>query len=175
MKKTQLVFPVLVIILLIAVGLGVHYYDASKGVAYSVAQIDSKAHMPYLGNIIDQTQANTDFRKVLFTGTRSQLVIMSIPPGGEVGDETHTYTEQTLFFLSGTGVAVLDGKTSPIGPGDVVVVTPGTEHNFINTGTSSLKIYTVYAPPNHIDGTTEATKAEADANAQDEVYGNQPK
>jgi mannose-6-phosphate isomerase-like protein (cupin superfamily) len=80
-----------------------------------------------------------------------------------------------LFFLSGTGVAVLDGKTSPIGPGDVVVVTPGTEHNFINTGTSSLKIYTVYAPPNHIDGTTEATKAEADANAQDEVYGNQPK
>jgi mannose-6-phosphate isomerase-like protein (cupin superfamily) len=175
MKKTQLVFPVVVIILLIAVGLGVHYYDASKGVAYSVTQIDSKAHMPYLGNIIDQTQANTDFRKVLFTGTRSQLVIMSIPPGGEVGDETHTYTEQTLFFLSGTGVAVLDGKTSPIGPGDVVVVTPGTEHNFINTGTSSLKIYTVYAPPNHIDGTTEATKAEADANAQDEVYGNQPK
>jgi mannose-6-phosphate isomerase-like protein (cupin superfamily) len=175
MKKAQFIFPVIVIILLFAVGFGVHYYDVSKGVAYSVAQIESKANMPYLGNIVEETQANTDFRKVLFTGTRSQLVIMSIPPGGEVGAETHIYTEQTLFFLSGMGVAVLDGKTSPIGPGDVVVVTPGTEHNFINTGTSSLKIYTVYAPPNHIDGTTEATKAEADANAQDEAYGNQPK
>ncbi|HUC88969.1 MAG TPA: cupin domain-containing protein [Candidatus Paceibacterota bacterium] len=176
MKKSQFVFSlIVVIILLLVVGAGVHYYDKSKGVAYSVAQIDSKANMPYLANIVEQTQANTDFRKVLFTGTRSQLVIMSIPPGGEVGDETHTYTEQTLFFLSGTGKAVLDGKISPIGPGDVVVVVPGTEHNFINTGAVPLKIYTVYAPPNHIDGTTEATKAEADANVQDEAYGNQPK
>jgi mannose-6-phosphate isomerase-like protein (cupin superfamily) len=176
MKKSQFVFSLIVIIiLLLVVGVGVHYYDKSKGVAYSVAQIDSKANMSYLGNIVQDTQTNTDFRKVLFTGTRSQLVIMSIPPGGEVGAETHTYTEQTLFFLSGTGKAVLNGKTSPIGPGDVVVVVPGTEHNFINTGTIPLKIYTVYAPPNHIDGTTEATKAEADANVQDEAYGNQPK
>jgi mannose-6-phosphate isomerase-like protein (cupin superfamily) len=131
--------------------------------------------MPYLTNIIQQTETNTDFRKVLFTGTRSQLVIMSIPPEGEVGTEIHKYTEQTLFFLSGTGQAILNGKTSPIVPGDVVVVTPGTEHNFINTGTVPLKIYTVYAPPNHIDGTIENTKATADANVKDEAYGNQPK
>lgn len=176
MKKSKFVFsPILVMIALVAVGAGVHYYDKSKGVVYSVAQIDSKANTLYSGNIVQDTQVNTNFRKVLFTGTRSQLVIMSIPPGGEVGSETHTYTEQTLFFLSGTGKAILDGKTSPIGPGDVVVVVPGTEHNFINTGTVPLKIYTVYAPPNHIDGTIEATKVAADANAQDEAYGNQPK
>ena len=100
---------------------------------------------------------------------------MNILPGGEVGDEVHTYTEQTLFFLSGTGKAILNGKESPIIAGDVVVVTPGTEHNFINTGTVPLKIYTVYAPPNHIDGTIETTKADADKNVQDEAYGNQPK
>jgi mannose-6-phosphate isomerase-like protein (cupin superfamily) len=175
MRKSKFIFSIVVIVVIVAVGALVHFYDTSKGVVYSVAQIESKANMPYLGNIIEQTQANTDFRKVLFTGTRSQLVIMSIPPSGEVGDEVHTYTEQTLFFLSGTGKAVLDGKTSPIGPGDVVVVTPGTEHNFINTGTVPLKLYTVYAPPNHIDGTTEATKAGADVNVQDGAYGNQPK
>ena len=162
------------LILVIAL-IGVYYFYQNKGVSYSVAQIDGKAGMPYVANIISETAQNTNFRKVLFTGTRSQLVVMSIPPGGEVGEETHTYTEQTLFFLSGTGKAVLDGKESPIKAGDVVVVTPGTKHNFINTGTIPLKLYTVYAPPNHIDGLIEATKADADANVQDEAYGNQPK
>ena len=163
------------VVLLVAVWIGVHYYDKSIGETYSVVQIDSKANMPYITNIIKETQTNADFRKVLFTGTRSQLVVMNILPGGEVWDEVHTYTEQTLFFLSGTGKAILNGKESPIVAGDVVVVTPGTEHNFINTGTVPLKIYTVYAPPNHIDGTTEASKAEADANVQDEAYGQQAK
>ena len=176
MKKSQLVCSlVAVMISLLTVGAGVHYYDKSKGTTFNVVQIDSKANMPYWGNIVEQTQLNTDFRKVLFTGTRSQLVMMSIPPGGEVGEEIHTYTEQTLFFLSGTGQAILGGKTNPIRPGDVVVVVPGTKHNFINTGSVPLKIYTVYDPPNHIDGTTEATKVEADANVQDEAYGNQPR
>ncbi len=126
-------------------------------------------------NIINETEKNTYFRKVLFTGTRSQLVVMDIPPGGEVGEETHKYTEQTLFFLSGTGKAILNGKESPVSAGDVVVVTPGTKHNFINTGTSSLKIYTVYAPPNHIDGRVHITKADADKDAQDEAYGEMAK
>ncbi len=130
--------------------------------------------MSYHTNIIQDTQANDNFRRVLFTGENSQLVIMSIPPGGEVGKETHKYTEQTLFFLSGTGVGELDGKQFPIGPGDVAVVVPGTEHNFWNTGTVPLKIYTVYAPPNHIDGLVEATKAEADANTADEAIGEKP-
>lgn len=122
-------------------------------------------------NILAETEKNTYFRKVLFTGARSQLVVMDIPPGGEVGEETHKHTEQTLFFLSGAGKAVLDGKESPIGPGDVVVVTPGTKHNFANTGGESLKIYTVYAPPNHIDGRVHITKADADKDLEDEAFG----
>jgi mannose-6-phosphate isomerase-like protein (cupin superfamily) len=127
--------------------------------------------MSYNTNIIKETQDNANFRRVLFTGTNSQLVVMSIPPGGEVGAETHKYTEQTLFFLSGTGEGEFNGKTFPIGPGDVAVVVPGTEHNFRNTGTEPLKIYTVYAPPNHLPGLVEATKAEADANTADEAIG----
>lgn len=173
-KKAGYILPgVLVGVLAVIVVLGVYYYKQLQGNA--VALIDSKANMSYLVNIVSETQRNTNFRKVLFTGTRSQLVVMSIPPGGEVGEETHTYTEQTLFFLSGTGEAVLDGKTSPINAGDVVVVTPGTKHNFINTGSVPLKLYTVYAPPNHIDGLVEATKADADSNIQDEAYGEEPK
>lgn len=127
--------------------------------------------MSYYTNIVKDTQENRDFRQVLFTGLKSQLVVMSIPPGGEVGKETHKYTEQTLFFLSGTGEGELNGKTFPIGPGDVVVVIPGTEHNFRNTGRDDLKIHTVYAPANHIDGRVHHTKADADADTADEAVG----
>lgn len=130
-----------------------------------------KIPMSYYTNVIKETQENTYFRRVLFTGENSQLVVMSVPPGGEVGKETHKYTEQTLFFLSGTGEGELDGKKFPIGPGDVAVVVPGTEHNFRNTGTKDLKIYTVYAPPNHIDGRMHKTKADADADMADEAVG----
>lgn len=127
--------------------------------------------MNYSTNIVKNTEENENFRRVLFTGPKSQLVVMSIPSGGEVGEETHKYTEQTLFFLSGTGEGILDGKKFPIGPGDVVVVTAGTKHNFCNTGTCELKIYTVYAPPNHIDGRVHRTKADADADMEDEAVG----
>jgi mannose-6-phosphate isomerase-like protein (cupin superfamily) len=163
-------FPlIIVIVVLITVGVGVYFYQRKQ--SNNVALIDSKANMPYITNIVSETKNNTYFRKVLFTGTRSQLVVMSIPPGGEVGEETHVYTEQTLFFLSGTGKAILGGKESPISAGDVVVVTPGTKHNFINTGSDPLKIYTVYAPPNHIDGRIHVTKADADKDVQDEMFG----
>lgn len=114
---------------------------------------------------------NTDFRRVLFTGKKSQLVAMSIPPGGEIGEETHDHVEQTLSFQSGTGEGMLDGKTFPIVAGDVVVVTPGTRHNFKNTGSDPLKVATVYAPPNHIDGRVHHTKADADADTEDEAFG----
>ena len=96
---------------------------------------------------------------------------MDIPPGGEVGEEIHDNVEQSLFFMSGTGKAVLDDQESEIGEGDVVVVTPGTKHNFINTGSDSLKIYTLYAPANHIDERIHKTKADADADAEDEEFG----
>lgn len=127
--------------------------------------------MSFQTNIVHATNENNDFRRVLFTGAKSQLVVMSIPPGGEIGEETHDHVEQTLYFQSGTGEAMLDGETSRIGPGDVVVVTPGTRHNFKNTGTEPLKVATVYAPPNHIDGRVHVTKADADADEEDEAFG----
>lgn len=127
--------------------------------------------MSYITNIIKETEENNYFRKVLFTGARSQLVVMDIPAGGEVGEETHAHVEQTLFFLSGTGKAILNGEEKTIGAGDVVVVTPGTKHNFLNTGTGSLKVYTIYAPPNHIDGRVHITKADADKDDEDEAFG----
>lgn len=127
--------------------------------------------MPYFTHLLDQTIANTNFRTVLFTGAKSQLVLMSIPPGGEIGAETHKHVEQTLFFVSGKGEAILDGATQAFSAGDVVVVTPGVLHNFRNTGSEPLKLYTVYAPPNHIDGRVHATKADADADTADEAFG----
>ena len=126
---------------------------------------------PFQTNIIQATLNNQDYRRVIFTGSNSQLVVMSIPPGGEVGQETHKYAEQVLYFQAGTGEAILDGKKTSVGPGDVVVVTPGTQHNFVNTGTVPLKITTTYAPPNHIDGRIQHTKADADADTQDEAFG----
>lgn len=141
----------------------------------STASVSVKSNVKipesYYGNIIKDAQENKNFRRVVFTGLKSQLVVMSIPPGGEVGEETHKYTEQTLFFLSGTGEGILNDKKFSIGPGDVVVVVPGTKHNFKNTGSEDLKIYTVYAPPNHIDGRVHLTKAEADADTADEAVG----
>lgn len=173
---TPIKFPIVIaiIIVLIAANVFTYYYYQNKS-NNNLKLINNKANLPYITNIIKETEQNTYFRKVLFTGTRSQLVVMSISPSGEVGEETHAYTEQTLFFLSGTGKAVLDGKESPIKAGDVVVVTPGTKHNFINTGTDPLKIYTIYSPPNHIDGRIHVTKADADKDIQDEAYGQQVK
>ncbi len=127
--------------------------------------------MSYYGNILEEASSNEFFRKTLFTGAKSQLVVMHIPPGGEVGEEIHDHVEQALFFLSGTGIAELDGKSFLVGPGDAVVVTPGTKHNFKNTGTQPLKIYTVYAPPNHLEGTVHKTKEEADRDEKDETFG----
>ena len=127
--------------------------------------------MSYKGNILRETDENNNFRKVIFTGAKSQLVVMEIPPGGEIGEETHEHVEQTLFFLRGAAKAFLNGEEKNIKEGDVVVVTPGTKHNFINTGTEPLKVYTVYAPPNHIDGTVHKIKADADKDKADENFG----
>ena len=125
----------------------------------------------YLKDITKVTAENTYFRKVLFTGKKSQLVVMDIKPGEDIGEETHPHTEQTLFFLSGIGKAVLDEQEQEISGGDVVIVQPGVKHNFINTGKEPLKIYTLYAPANHIDGRVHKTKAEAEADEEDEEFG----
>jgi mannose-6-phosphate isomerase-like protein (cupin superfamily) len=127
--------------------------------------------MSYITNIIKKTEENTNFRTVLFTGQKSQLVVMNIPVGGEIGKEKHAHVEQSLFILSGNATSTLDGKETVIGAGDVVVVTPGTQHNIVNTGTEPLMVYTVYASANHIDGRVHVTKEDADADAEDEKFG----
>jgi mannose-6-phosphate isomerase-like protein (cupin superfamily) len=108
-------------------------------------------------------EQSADFRQVLWTGVHAQLVIMTIPPGGEIGAETHEHTDQILTFVSGSGEADVAGETKPVTPGDLVAVAAGTLHNVRNTGVNPLVLYTVYAPPQHAEGAVHATKAEADA------------
>ncbi|HEU0103626.1 MAG TPA: cupin domain-containing protein [Mycobacteriales bacterium] len=107
-------------------------------------------------------EKSADFRRVLWTGKHSQLVIMTIPPGGEIGVETHDENDQILSFVSGVGKAVIEGKRKSLKPGDVVVVPAGTEHNFLNDGPNPLVLYTVYGPADHADGAVHKTKEEAD-------------
>jgi mannose-6-phosphate isomerase-like protein (cupin superfamily) len=107
-------------------------------------------------------EKSPDFRRVLWTGEHSQLVIMTIPPGGDIGEEVHE-VDQILTFVSGTAEARVAGETRPVEPGDLVAVPAGTRHNFINTGSNPLVLYTVYGPPEHADGAVHRTKEEAEA------------
>jgi mannose-6-phosphate isomerase-like protein (cupin superfamily) len=125
----------------------------------------------YHANIVDLARGNDAYRRVLFTGAQTQTVLMSIPPGTDVGEESHARVEQILFSAGGAGEAVVDGVRSPFLPGDVVVVPPGTHHDFFATGEAPLKIYTIYAPPNHLPGRVQATKADAEADVEDEAFG----
>jgi mannose-6-phosphate isomerase-like protein (cupin superfamily) len=108
-------------------------------------------------------EQSADFRRVLWTGRHTQLVIMTIPAGGEIGGEVHEENDQILSFVSGIGKAVVEGEERQVKAGDVVVVPAGTEHNFLNDGPNPLVLYTVYGPPDHADGVVHRTKEEADA------------
>ena len=108
-------------------------------------------------------QQSADFRRVLWTGEHTQLVIMTIPPDGEIGEEVHEDTDQILTFVSGSGEAVVSGQTKQVAQGDLVVVPAGVKHNFLNTGVNPLVLYTVYGPAEHADDAVHATKEEADA------------
>jgi mannose-6-phosphate isomerase-like protein (cupin superfamily) len=127
----------------------------------------------YVGNIQALVQRNDNFREVLFTGNKSQLVVMSIPVAGEVGEEIHEHVEQTLYIVSGICKVVLDDVEHTLSGGDVAVVTPGTKHNFINIGEDVVKIITTYSPPNHIDGRVHVMKEDADKDTEDENFGHQ--
>jgi mannose-6-phosphate isomerase-like protein (cupin superfamily) len=118
----------------------------------------------YVNNIEEKTLKNNNFREVLKTTSRSQLVVMSLKPGEEIGMEVHHDVDQFLRIEAGTGKAVLDGKEYPLEDGTAVVVPAGVEHNFINTSKDQdMKLYSIYTPPEHPDGTIHPTKAEADA------------
>ncbi|OHA92349.1 MAG: cupin [Candidatus Zambryskibacteria bacterium RIFCSPLOWO2_02_FULL_51_21] len=113
-------------------------------------------------NIEKLTVGNTDFRRVLYTGERSQLVLMSLRPGEEIGAEVHEDNDQFFRFEKGRGKVIIDNTSYDVSDGDAVVVPRGAEHNVINASqTEELKLYTIYSPPHHADGIVRATKEEA--------------
>ena len=115
--------------------------------------------------IVDVKRAakeNSFFRKVLVTASKSQVVLMSLRPGEEIGAEVHD-GDQLLYAVKGKGTAVIDGTREPFEKGTMLCVPAGTEHNVINTGDEPFKLFTVYAPPQHASGTVHETKADADA------------
>lgn len=116
----------------------------------------------YAEDVARLAAENEDFRRVLYTTERSQLVLMAVQPGDEIGEETHEGIDQVLAFVAGEGQAVVEGESKPVRPGSVVVIPSGTRHNFIAGGGTALKLYTVYTPPEHPDGTVHHTKEEAD-------------
>lgn len=116
----------------------------------------------FKGNIEKETLENVNFRKVLYTAKHLQLVLMTLKPGEEIGEETHQNNDQFFRFEDGTGKCIIDGNNYEVTEGDAILVPSGAKHNVINTGAEALKMYTIYGPPNHKDGIIRATKEEAD-------------
>ena len=127
--------------------------------------------MSYIAPILQITKENNNFRTVVHTGIKSQVVLMSMLPNEDIGAEVHHHTEQTIVLVEGKALSILDGVNREVYAGDLVVVPPGIMHNFINNGDTALKLYTVYAPANHIDGRIHKTKADAEADLEDEAVG----
>ena len=121
----------------------------------------------FVDDIEELTEGNTDFRRVLYTATNMQLVLMTLHPGEEIGEEVHDDGDQFFRVEAGEGEALLDGKRHPLHDGSIVVIPAGVEHNISNTSASEpLRVYTIYTPPEHPDGTLHHTKAEADEYAK---------
>ncbi len=108
------------------------------------------------------TIENSNFRRVLYTGAHSQIVAMCIPVAGDIGEETHANVDQILIFVNGKGQAMVNGEEKFVEKHDVVYVPAAALHNFKNIGDEELKLFTVYSPPQHPDGTIHATKEEAE-------------
>ena len=120
----------------------------------------------YYGKIEALTLANENFRQVLYTAEHCQLVLMSLQPGEEIGEEIHDGNDQFFRFEKGEGKVIINETEYLVGDGDAVMVPTGAKHNVINTSaTESLKLYTIYSPAHHQDGVVRATKAEAEADS----------
>lgn len=120
----------------------------------------------FIGDIENLTEDNTDFRRVLYTGKALQLVLMSIQPDEDIGEEVHHDRDQFFRVEEGRGVVVIDGARTKIESDHAVIVPAGARHNVINTGHKPLKLYTLYGPPEHRDGVVQATKADAMASEE---------
>jgi len=107
------------------------------------------------------TTANSDFRRVLYTGHNLQLVLMSLPPGCDIGAEVHEDRDQFFRFEEGSGKVDIDDNSYDVGDGSGIIVPAGARHNVRNTGSGPLKLYTIYGPPEHIDSLVETSKADA--------------
>jgi mannose-6-phosphate isomerase-like protein (cupin superfamily) len=116
------------------------------------------------------TQQNQDFRRVLYTGKNLQLVLMTLQPGEEIGEEVHEDRDQFFRIEEGAGVIDIDGIENPVEDDIAVIVPAGARHNVRNTGEEPLQFYTIYGPPEHKDGIVQSTKAEADARHRDEEW-----
>lgn len=127
--------------------------------------------MSYITNIFSDTNENGCFRKVLFTGQKSQLVVMNLAPGEVIDKEKHEHVEQLIFLLKGNCLVTLGDAEVQMKEGDVVVVSPDTWHEVKNNGDTHALIYTVYTPPNHIDGRIHQTKEDAEKDVEDEEFG----
>jgi len=121
----------------------------------------------YKDNIEKLTEENNDFRRVLYTAEHSQLVLMTLIPGEDIGEEVHGENDQFFRFESGTGKVIINDTTYEVGAGDAVIVPQGAKHNIINTGETKLKLYTIYSPAHHQDGIVRATKIEAEATEEE--------
>jgi mannose-6-phosphate isomerase-like protein (cupin superfamily) len=115
----------------------------------------------FIGNLEAHTIANRDFRQVLWTGPHLQLVLMSLPQGGEVGEEVHEDTDQFFRIEEGLGEVLIEGRATAVRSGSAIVVPAGARHNIRNTGVKPLRMYTLYAPPHHAVGTVHHTRADA--------------
>ena len=124
----------------------------------------------YNENIETLTTANADFRRVLYTGNHLQLVLMTLQPGEEIGEEVHAGRDQFFRFEEGEGVVDIDGVENKVEDGSGVIVPSGARHNVRNTGDKLLKLYSIYGPPEHQDGIVQSTRADAEARHHDEEF-----
>lgn len=131
------------------------------------ADIEAERPQTYHGDLLDQARANDDFRRVVVTSQHTQVVLMTIPSGGEIGSEVHAGVDQIFIGIEGNGRLVLEGVERPFTQGDAVVVPQGARHNFVNYGPEPLRLVTVYGPPAHRPGTIHHTKADADLDEAD--------
>ena len=125
---------------------------------------------PFVKNIEQETLDNNNFRKVLYTSQHGQVVVMSLLPKEEIGMEVHGYSDQFFRVESGEGKVIVNGEELIISDGFAVVVPAGSQHNVINTSADkTLKLYTIYMPPHHVDGVIHKTKAEAEGDTTDHL------